>query len=770
MEQVGGEYEYDKRDDLGRGQFAIVYKGRVIENPDVAVAIKAVSKKEFGRHRQQLGKEIKILRDLAKIQHENVVRLIKCSETQNHVFLVMEYCNGGDLADYLYASGTLAEECIQHFIIQISRALEVMNKLTIVHRDLKPQNILLCYNPKILNPTYSEITVKLADFGFARILNNGIMTQTFCGSPMYMAPEILMGEMYDARADLYSIGVIFYQCLTGKPPFPAQNPMQLRNIYEKSLELKPNVPEWCSDVLEDLLVRIIKRNVANRMTFNDFYTHPFLTDPLKPSPSKRILENAPMGINQMVITPKPVRRTENAPVMVKNSPKPAAVRNIMSKSKVQKAANPFLEQKAMMPEEVDESFEDFTFLPMQPKRSVVAEKEDPPKNNTISTMPKDLPPLVPVNRAIYLKMREALEARRNGGKKPVEKDIAKKVMPIVDENPVFARRTTLPNPSAEEIQKLSIPHPRFVILGDGKRLQVVTVDEKEKQVENQQVIEEKPKINEQPDFSSLPIQNLFIEEKNSSSKIHESIYNDAFMFPFASAPTATPSNLILPKEIQPLSLKIIPASLQPLIPETFHCDQHKQLLAKLQFVNEIVNELINLADQKSNPLAVAMKQRKLKTNSSHQRAEQLAVLVRALHMLSSAMLLAQEKVDLKELEPTKAVQQVLNQLNDKYHFCVMRSQQISKFGVPAQDPSLPLISAERVIYRHSIDLCEDAALDELFGNPHRCSERYQTAYLLLHVLVEQANCDKDRDLLKRYRIAVVNRLRILERQGYVAYV
>ncbi|PIC30532.1 hypothetical protein B9Z55_021738 [Caenorhabditis nigoni] len=767
MEQVGGEYEYDKRDDLGRGQFAIVYKGRVIENPDVAVAIKAVSKKEFGRHRQQLGKEIKILRDLAKIKHENVVQLIKCSETQNHVFLVMEYCNGGDLADYLYSSGTLAEECIQHFIIQISRALEVMNKLTIVHRDLKPQNILLCHNPKILNPTYSEITVKLADFGFARILNNGIMTQTFCGSPMYMAPEILMGEMYDARADLYSIGVIFYQCLTGKPPFPAQNPMQLRNIYEKSIDLKPNVPEWCSDVLEDLLVRIIKRNVANRMTFNDFYTHPFLTDPLKPSPSKRILENAPMVINQMVITPKAVRKVEDSPVFKK----PAAVRNIMSRSKVQKAANPFLEQKAMEPKKMEDSFEDFTFLPMPPEKSVIREKEDAPKNNTISTMPKDLPPLVPVNRAIYQKMREALEARRNGEKKPVKKDIAKKVMPIVDENPVFARRTTLPDPSADEIQKLSIPHPRFVVIGDGKRLPVVTVEEEEKK--RDEVINEKSKGDEQPDFSSLPIQNLFLEDKKDlscSSKIHESIYNDSSLFPFASAPTATPSNLILPEEIQPLSLKIIPTPLQPLNPETFHSDQHKQILAKLQFVNELVNELMSLADQKSNPLAVAMKQRKLKTNTSHQRAEQLAVLVKALHMLSSAMLLAQEKVEQKELEPTKAVQQVLNQLNDKYHFCVMRSQQISKFGVPAQDPSLPLISAERVIYRHSIDLCEDAALDELFGNPHRCSKRYQTAYLLLHVLVEQANCDKDKELLKRYRIAVVNRLQILERQGYVAYV
>ncbi|UMM38244.1 hypothetical protein L5515_009744 [Caenorhabditis briggsae] len=83
---------------------------------------------------------------------------------------------------------------------------------------------------------------------------------------------------------------------------------------------------------------------------------------------------------------------------------------------------------------------------------------------------------------------------------------------------------------------------------------------------------------------------------------------------------------------------------------------------------------------------------------------------------------------------------------------------------------MAVISAERIMYRHAIELCQAAALDELFGNPHLCSQRYQTAYMMLHTLAEQVNCDQDKTVLTRYKVAVEKRLRILERQGFVAAV
>ena len=107
-----------------------------------------------------------------------------------------------------------------------------------VHRDLKPQNILLSHRDKD-NPRVQDITLKIADFGFARFLSDGVMAGTLCGSPMYMAPEVIRSLQYDGKADLWSIGTIMYQCLTGKAPFQAQTPQALKQYYERTVNLAP---------------------------------------------------------------------------------------------------------------------------------------------------------------------------------------------------------------------------------------------------------------------------------------------------------------------------------------------------------------------------------------------------------------------------------------------------------------------------------------------------------------------------------------------------
>jgi serine/threonine protein kinase len=111
----------------------------------------------------------------------------------------------------------------------LAKALEALNRKAIVHRDLKPQNILLC-NPRSSQhpPLPIHLVVKLADFGFARSLPDGIMAGTLCGSPMYMAPEVIMSHQYGAKADLWSVGTIIYQCLTGKAPFVVNFTLMLR--------------------------------------------------------------------------------------------------------------------------------------------------------------------------------------------------------------------------------------------------------------------------------------------------------------------------------------------------------------------------------------------------------------------------------------------------------------------------------------------------------------------------------------------------------------
>ncbi|EEC11131.1 conserved hypothetical protein, partial [Ixodes scapularis] len=190
-------------------------------------------------------------------------------------FLVIFYCNGGDLADYLHDKGTLSENTIRLFLRQIAGAMRALNAKGIVHRDLKPQNILLCHGPRP-KPAPADITLKIADFGFARFLQDGVMAATLCGSPMYMAPEVIMSLQYDAKADLWSIGTIVFQCLTGNAPFRAQTPQALKQFYEKTTNLVPRIPSGTSPELHDLLINLLKKNARERMDFDAFFLHPFL--------------------------------------------------------------------------------------------------------------------------------------------------------------------------------------------------------------------------------------------------------------------------------------------------------------------------------------------------------------------------------------------------------------------------------------------------------------------------------------------------------------
>ncbi|XP_026779992.1 serine/threonine-protein kinase ULK2 isoform X2 [Pangasianodon hypophthalmus] len=271
METVG-DFEYSRKDLIGHGAFAVVFKGRHKKKTDWEVAIKSINKKNLSKSQILLGKEIKILKEL---QHENIVALYDVQETPNFVFLVMEFCNGGDLADYLQAKGTLREDTLRVFLQQIAAAMRVLNSKGIIHRDLKPQNILLSYTGR-KKSSVSGIRIKIADFGFARYLQSNMMAATLCGSPMYMAPEVIMSQNYDAKADLWSIGTVIYQCLVGKPPFQANSPQDLRMFYEKNKTLVPNIPRDTSPPLADLLLGLLQRNQKDRMDFDTFFSHPFL--------------------------------------------------------------------------------------------------------------------------------------------------------------------------------------------------------------------------------------------------------------------------------------------------------------------------------------------------------------------------------------------------------------------------------------------------------------------------------------------------------------
>lgn len=267
--------------------------------------------------KENLATEIDILKGL---KHPHIVQLFVCTETPAYIYLVMEYCQLSDLAQFMKKrhqlpkypetaeifrkypnpeNGGLHEVLARHFAKQIVSALQYLRAGNLIHRDIKPQNLLLnpapTYMSKLkpedvplaasehsLSPAVGVASLpmlKIADFGFARHLPSTSMAETLCGSPLYMAPEILRYEKYDARADLWSTGTVMYEIVVGKPPFRAQNHVDLLRkiekaedviIFDKSLVV--------SRPMKNLIRALLKKSPVERMTYEDLFNDPLVNE------------------------------------------------------------------------------------------------------------------------------------------------------------------------------------------------------------------------------------------------------------------------------------------------------------------------------------------------------------------------------------------------------------------------------------------------------------------------------------------------------------
>lgn len=237
------------------------------------------------------------------------------------IYLVMEYCQLADLAQFMkkrhqletvpetedyfrrypnQENGGLNEVITRHFFKQITSALQYLRSKNLIHRDIKPQNLLLNPAPaywakkapedipmtasaQSLIPTVGLTTLpqlKIADFGFARHLPSTSMAETLCGSPLYMAPEILRYEKYDARSDLWSAGTVLYEMVVGKPPFRAQNHVDLLRKIEKANDVIPfdrSIANISRDV-KNCARGLLTKNPLERMTYEELFECPLVVD------------------------------------------------------------------------------------------------------------------------------------------------------------------------------------------------------------------------------------------------------------------------------------------------------------------------------------------------------------------------------------------------------------------------------------------------------------------------------------------------------------
>lgn len=282
------------------------------------MAIKSVDKGRLNNKlKDNLYSEIQILKTL---RHPHIVALHDCIESATHINLVMEYCELGDLSLFIKKREKLStnpathemarkypvtpnsglhEVVTRHFLQQLGSALKFLREKNYVHRDVKPQNLLLLpsqmwrdgHSRPILTGSQNSLIpnagiaslpmLKLADFGFARSLPNTSLADTLCGSPLYMAPEILRYERYDAKADLWSVGTVLYEMISGRPPFRARNHVELlRKIEAAEDKVKYPKEVVVSRDLAKLIGKLLTRNPVERMRFEDFFNDPIVAGPI----------------------------------------------------------------------------------------------------------------------------------------------------------------------------------------------------------------------------------------------------------------------------------------------------------------------------------------------------------------------------------------------------------------------------------------------------------------------------------------------------------
>ncbi|GMI69749.1 autophagy-related protein 1c [Hibiscus trionum] len=296
--RVVGDYLVGRQ--IGSGSFSIVWHARHRVH-GTEVAIKEIVMGRLNKKLQEsLMSEIFILK---RINHPNIIGLHDIIEVPGKIHLVLEFCKGGDLSMYVTRLGSVPEATAKHFMQQLAAGLQVLRDNNLIHRDLKPQNLLLTTND-------SNAVLKIADFGFARSLQPRGLAETLCGSPLYMAPEIMQMQKYDAKADLWSVGAILFQLVTGKTPFTGNNQIQLLQNILKSTELHfPAVNDYLTADCKDLCQKLLRRNPVERLTFEEFFNHPFLS---QGQPDKSLRNQSFSRAGFSCSESSPVRNTEES--------------------------------------------------------------------------------------------------------------------------------------------------------------------------------------------------------------------------------------------------------------------------------------------------------------------------------------------------------------------------------------------------------------------------------------------------------------------------
>eukprot|EP00347_Sterkiella_histriomuscorum_P012353 403368920 len=249
-----------------RGSFSIMRQG-INKKTGQKVAIKII-------HRESLEEEDEIalqteVEILSQVDHPNVVKLYEIFDNKDCMFLVQELMSGGELFDRIVEKEQYSEKEAADTIRPIVDAVRYCHSMGIIHRDLKPENLLYASRDK-------QSIIKISDFGLARFLN-GELAFTACGTPGYVAPEILLGLGYGKEIDYWSIGVILYILLCGFPPFYDESNQKLFEIIKRcEIDFPSPFFDDISDMAKDLIRSLLVKDPQNRLTAEQILDHPWM--------------------------------------------------------------------------------------------------------------------------------------------------------------------------------------------------------------------------------------------------------------------------------------------------------------------------------------------------------------------------------------------------------------------------------------------------------------------------------------------------------------
>jgi|EP00927_Polykrikos_kofoidii_P067026 protein kinase A/protein kinase X len=242
-------HEFDLRATVGTGTFGRVRVAKIKGSSDrTPFALKIMKKSEVIRLKQveHVRQETQIL---SMIEHPYVVNLLSTFQDEKRLFILLEYVNGGELFSYLRKEGRLPNDDARFYAGEIVLAFEYLHSMHIVYRDLKPENLLIDCGGHM----------KITDFGFAKIVED--RTWTLCGTPEYLAPEIIQSKGHGRAVDWWALGILIFEMLAGYPPFYDENPF---GIYQKVLAGRIDFPRHFDVKAKDLIKRLLTHDRAKR--------------------------------------------------------------------------------------------------------------------------------------------------------------------------------------------------------------------------------------------------------------------------------------------------------------------------------------------------------------------------------------------------------------------------------------------------------------------------------------------------------------------------